>query len=268
MNEFLHQRGIKLAAKALSSDSPRCASTHPEDASVISETAAMSSHQHEQAAEPVDPTRSRPTSIHHRAGVAIVAPNGVELSASRPVGPPATPPLAEIDSYATDTPHLSRVADATEQEPFCGAFSNAHLHFERSRRRSRHSCQPSSSTPPPRPRRGAPRTRARTPTDEARGSSPAPLSQRTALPAVSAHAGIRSLGQARVPERAATAAESRPRSADMGRVRDSHRALRHLSPVAAFGGVSASPARRAGCVLGGNHRGRRCARAIASGYPP
>ena len=136
MNELQYERGIRVAAKALSR-------THIAvhrltrgrlgqrwdggDVAFITTTGRRTGRPH-----------TTPLAcIQHRDGVAVVASNGGSdrlpdwwLNLQRQ-------PLAEIELAGTKRTVLARIADGTEQEPLADSFGRAYPRFERYRRRSR-----------------------------------------------------------------------------------------------------------------------------------
>jgi deazaflavin-dependent oxidoreductase (nitroreductase family) len=136
MNELLHARGIKVAAKALSR-------THlavhrltrgrfgdhwdGRDVAFITTTGRRTGRPH-----------TTPLAcIRHREGVAVVASNG---GSERPPDwwlNLQRQPRAEIELAGNRHTVLARIANAKEQEPLANSFSRAYPRFERYRRRSR-----------------------------------------------------------------------------------------------------------------------------------
>jgi deazaflavin-dependent oxidoreductase (nitroreductase family) len=136
MNEDHYERGIKLAAKALSR-------THIAlhrltrgrvgrrwdggDVAFITTTGRRTGRPH-----------TTPLAcIHHRDGVAVVASNG---GSSRPPDwwlNLQRHPVAEIELAGTKRTVFARMADTAEQKPLADSFGRAYPRFERYRRRSR-----------------------------------------------------------------------------------------------------------------------------------
>jgi deazaflavin-dependent oxidoreductase (nitroreductase family) len=136
MNELQYERGINVAAKALSR-------THiavhrltrgrlgqhwdGRDVAFITTTGRRTGRPH-----------TTPLAcIHHPDGVAVVASNGGNdrlpdwwLNLQRQ-------PLAEIELAGSKRTVLARLAEDEEQEPLADSFSEAYPRFERYRRRSR-----------------------------------------------------------------------------------------------------------------------------------
>jgi deazaflavin-dependent oxidoreductase (nitroreductase family) len=136
MNELQYERGINVAAKALSR-------THiavhrltrgrlgqhwdGRDVAFITTTGRRTGRPH-----------TTPLAcIHHPDGVAVVASNGGSdrlpdwwLNLQRQ-------PLAEIELAGSKRTVLARLAEDEEQEPLADSFSEAYPRFERYRRRSR-----------------------------------------------------------------------------------------------------------------------------------
>ena len=136
MNELLHGRCIKLAAKALSR-------TH---IAVHRLTRGRLGHHWDGGDVAFVTTTGRRTGrphttplacIRHRDGVAVVASNGGSCR------PPdwwlnlQRQPLAEIELAGAKRTVVARIADATEQKPLADSFSRAYPRFERYRQRSR-----------------------------------------------------------------------------------------------------------------------------------
>jgi deazaflavin-dependent oxidoreductase (nitroreductase family) len=136
MNELLYERGIKVAAKALSR-------TH---IAVHRLTRGRVGHHWDGRDVAFITTTGRRTGrphttplacIRHRDGVAVVASNGGSHR------PPdwwlnlQCQPLAEIEMAGSKRTVLAHIADATEQAPLADSFGQAYPRFERYRRRSR-----------------------------------------------------------------------------------------------------------------------------------
>jgi deazaflavin-dependent oxidoreductase (nitroreductase family) len=136
MNELRYERGITVAAKALSR-------THI----AVHRLTRGRLGQHWDGREVAFITTTgrrtgRPHTtplacIHHPDGVAVVASNGGSdrlpdwwLNLQRQ-------PLAEIELAGSKRTVLARLAEDEEQEPLADSFSEAYPRFERYRRRSR-----------------------------------------------------------------------------------------------------------------------------------
>jgi deazaflavin-dependent oxidoreductase (nitroreductase family) len=136
MNELHPERGINVAAKALSW-------THI--AVHRLSRGRLGQHWDGRAVAFITTTGRRTgrphttplACIHHRDGVAVVASNG---GSDRPPDwwlNLQRQPLAEIELAGTKRTVLARLADDKEQEPLADSFSQAYPRFERYRRRSR-----------------------------------------------------------------------------------------------------------------------------------
>jgi deazaflavin-dependent oxidoreductase (nitroreductase family) len=136
MNEIVHARCIKLAARALSR-------TH---IAVHLLTRGRLGHHWNGRAVAFITTTGRRTGrphttplacIRHRDGVAVVASNGGSHR------PPdwwlnlQNQPRAVIELAGTRRTVLARIADATEQKPLADSFARAYPRFERYRQRER-----------------------------------------------------------------------------------------------------------------------------------
>jgi deazaflavin-dependent oxidoreductase (nitroreductase family) len=136
MNEVVHARGIKLAAKALSR-------TH---LAVHRLTRGRLGYHWNGGVVAFVTTTGRRTGrphtiplacIHHHDGVAVVASNGGSCRSPDWWLNLQHQPLAEIELAGTRQTVLARVADAKEQKPLADSFARAYPRFERYRRRER-----------------------------------------------------------------------------------------------------------------------------------
>jgi deazaflavin-dependent oxidoreductase (nitroreductase family) len=136
MNEHHYERGIKLAAKALSRTHVALhrftrgrVGRHWDggDVAFITTTGRRTGRPH-----------TTPLAcIHHRDGVAVVASNGGSCRSPDWWLNLQRQPVAEIELAGTKRTVFARMADAAEQKPLADSFGRAYPRFERYRRRSR-----------------------------------------------------------------------------------------------------------------------------------